>query len=87
MGRVTYNWKERYLAEMNISYTGSEKFARGQRFGLFPSYSLGWRASEEPFIKKHVGDVLTNLNLDIHTEKSVVMQLLHVGITSNYLIL
>ena len=61
VGRVTYNWKERYLAEMNISYTGSEKFARGQRFGLFPSYSLGWRASEEPFIKKHVGDVLTNL--------------------------
>ena len=61
VGRVTYNWKERYLAEMNISYTGSEKFARGQRFGLFPSYSLGWRVSEEPFIKKHVGDVLTNL--------------------------
>lgn len=61
VGRVTYNWKERYLAEMNISYTGSEKFARGQRFGCFPSYSLGWRASEESFIKKHIGDVLTNL--------------------------
>ena len=54
VGRVTYNWKERYLTEMNISYTGSEKFA------LFPSFSLGWRLSEEPFIKKSIGKVLTN---------------------------
>lgn len=60
VGRVTYNWKERYLTEMNISYTGSEKFARGQRFGLFPSFSVGWRLSEEPFIKKSIGKVLTN---------------------------
>ena len=50
VGRATYNWRERYLAEMNISYTGSEKFARGHRFGLFPSFSLGWRLSEESFI-------------------------------------
>ena len=60
VGRVTDNWKERYLTEMNISYTGSEKFARGERFGLFPSFSLGWRLSEEPFIKKSIGKVLTN---------------------------
>ena len=60
VGRVTYNWKERYLTEMNISYTGSEKFARGERFGLFPSFSLGWRLSEEQFIKKSIGKVLTN---------------------------
>lgn len=60
VGRVTYNWKERYLTEMNISYTGSEKFARGERFGLFLSFSLGWRLSEEPFIKKSIGKVLTN---------------------------
>ena len=60
VGRVTYNWKERYLTEMNISYTGSEKFARGERVGLFPSFSLGWRLSEEPFIKKSIGKVLTN---------------------------
>lgn len=62
VGRATYNWKERYLGEVNISYTGSEKFARGQRFGLFPSFSLGWRLSEEPFIKKSgISKVLTNL--------------------------
>lgn len=63
VGRATYNWRERYLAEMNISYTGSEKFARGHRFGLFPSFSLGWRLSEESFIKKHLGDVLTNAKI------------------------
>lgn len=62
VGRATYNWKERYLGEVNISYTGSEKFARGQRFGLFPSFSLGWRLSEEPFIKKSsISKILTNL--------------------------
>ena len=64
VGRVTYNWKERYLGEVNVSYTGSEKFARGHRFGLFPSFSLGWRLSEEPFIKKSsLSKVLTNLKL------------------------
>lgn len=63
VGRVTYNWRERYLAEVNISYTGSEKFARGERFGLFPSFSAGWRLSEEPFIKNDIGDVLTNAKI------------------------
>ena len=37
VGRVTYNFKERYLAEFNGAYTGSEKFAPGRRFGFFPS--------------------------------------------------
>ena len=64
VGRVTYNWKERYLAEFNISYTGSEKFARGHRFGLFPSYSVGWRVTEEPWIKESsVSKVLNNLKI------------------------
>lgn len=34
VGRVTYNWKERYLMEVNAAYTGSEKFAPGKRFGF-----------------------------------------------------
>ncbi|MCK9506936.1 MAG: TonB-dependent receptor [Pigmentiphaga sp.] len=61
--RVTYNWKERYLAEFNGAYTGSQKFARGQRFQFFPSYSVGWRISEEPFIKSFAAQTLTNLKL------------------------
>lgn len=60
VGRVTYNWKQRYMAEANISYTGSEKFARGMRFGLFPSLSIGWRFSEEPWIKNIMGDFLSD---------------------------
>lgn len=63
VGRVTYNWKERYLAEVNAAYTGSEKFAPGKRFGFFPSFSIGWRLSEEPFMKKIQEKWLTNLKL------------------------
>lgn len=51
VGRITYNWKEIYLLELNGAYTGSEKFAPGKRFGFFPSFSLGWRMSEEPWMK------------------------------------
>ena len=63
VGRITYNWKERYLSEVNMAYTGSEKFAPGKRFGFFPSFSIGWRVSEEPFIKKLMGKTLTNLKI------------------------
>lgn len=63
VGRVTYNYKGRYLAEFNGAYTGSEKFAPGKRFGFFPSASVGWRISEEPWIKNWAKDVLTNLKI------------------------
>lgn len=61
--RLTYNWKERYLTEFNGSYTGSPKFARGKRYQFFPSYSLGWRISEEPWIKQVTEKFLDNLRL------------------------
>lgn len=51
VGRVTYNYKTRYLADVNVGYNGSENFAKGYRYGLFPSFSLGWIASEENFWK------------------------------------
>lgn len=63
VGRVTYNYMERYLAEFNISYTGSENFAPSNRFGLFPSMSVGWRISEEPFVKRITKGKLDNLKL------------------------
>lgn len=50
-GRVTYNYAGRYLVEGNFGYNGSENFARGHRFGFFPSVSLGWFVSEESFFK------------------------------------
>lgn len=49
VGRVTYDWKSRYLAEFNIGYNGSENFAPDKRFGIFPAGSFGWVASEEKF--------------------------------------
>ncbi|MDR1454147.1 MAG: TonB-dependent receptor [Tannerella sp.] len=51
VGRVTYDWKSRYLAEFNVGYNGSENFAPERRFGFFPAGSLGWIASEEAFWK------------------------------------
>lgn len=52
VGRVTYDYKSRYLAEFNIGYNGSENFAPDQRFGTFPAFSLGYILSEEKFMKK-----------------------------------
>jgi len=49
VGRATYNYKERYLAEFNMGYNGTEQFAEGKRFGFFPAYSLGWVISKESF--------------------------------------
>ena len=63
VGRVTYNWKERYLMEVNAAYTGSEKFAPGKRFGFFPSFSVGWRITEEPFMKNIKKNWLNNLKI------------------------
>jgi TonB-linked SusC/RagA family outer membrane protein len=49
--RATYNFKETYLAEVNMAYNGSENFPESNRFGFFPSVSLGWVISNEPFLK------------------------------------
>ena len=48
-GRVTYNYKERYLFETNVRYDGSSRFPKENRYGAFPSLSAGWRVSEENF--------------------------------------
>ena len=49
--RTTYNWAERYFAEINGAYNGSEKFGSNNRFDFFPSFSAGWMITEEPFMK------------------------------------
>lgn len=50
-GRLNYNFKEKYLFEINLRYDGSSRFATGHKYGWFPSFSTGWRISEEDFIK------------------------------------
>ncbi|WEK38328.1 MAG: TonB-dependent receptor [Candidatus Pseudobacter hemicellulosilyticus] len=51
VGRATYNFEERYLAEANMAYNGTEQFAPGSRFGFFPAFSAGWIISNESFFK------------------------------------
>nr|WP_321453359.1 TonB-dependent receptor [uncultured Carboxylicivirga sp.] len=51
VGRVTYDFKTRYMAEFNVGYNGSENFAPGRRYGFFPAGSVGWVATEEPFME------------------------------------
>ena len=50
-GRAGYDWKGRYLAELNMRWDASSRFRSDKRSALFPSVSLGWRASEEPFFQ------------------------------------
>jgi len=50
-GRVTYSYNDRYFAEYNFGYNGSENFAPARRFGFFPSYGLGWVVSNESFFE------------------------------------
>ena len=48
-GRFSYTYDSRYVAELNFGYNGSENFAKGKRFGFFPSVAAGWVVSNEPF--------------------------------------
>lgn len=58
--RLNYSYADRYLLEVNGRYDGSSKFPQDHKWGFFPSVSVGWRASEEPFWKidkKYISDV------------------------------
>lgn len=50
--RVGYNYKEKYLFEANGRYDGTSKFAEGNRWGFFPSFSAGWNVAREDFWEK-----------------------------------
>lgn len=57
--RVGYNYKEKYLFEANGRYDGTSKFAEGNRWGFFPSFSAGWNVAREDFWEKWSGKVNT----------------------------
>lgn len=57
-GRIMYSWSDRYLLQGNIRSDGSSRFAKGHRWGTFPSASAGWIISEEPWFKKNLVDFL-----------------------------
>lgn len=60
LGRVSYNFNERYYGEVSFRYDSSSKFAKKSRWGFFPSVSLGYRISEEAFMDQYrdnIGDL------------------------------
>ncbi|PWG82255.1 SusC/RagA family TonB-linked outer membrane protein [Pararcticibacter amylolyticus] len=64
MGRVNYDYANKYLLELSGRYDGSWKFPPNDRWGFFPSASVGWRISEEKFWKDHkIKDVISDLKL------------------------
>jgi TonB-linked SusC/RagA family outer membrane protein len=62
LGRFNYDYAGKYLVELMGRYDGTYVYAAGHRWGFFPSYSVGWRISEEPFIKNNV-NWINNLKL------------------------
>ena len=60
-GRFTYGYLDTYFTEFNFGYNGSERFAKRERWGFFPSVALGWVASNEDFLKNN--NVINNLKL------------------------
>ena len=59
--RANYGYKNRYLLTATVRWDGSSKFAKGNRWGCFPSVALAWRITEEPWMKKY--ENISNLKL------------------------
>lgn len=59
-GRLTYNYASRYIAQVNFRADGSSKFGANNKYGLFPSFSVGWVLSEEDFMQH---SIFSNLKL------------------------
>ena len=60
-GRANYSFDDKYLFQANLRYDGSSRFGPGKRWGVFPSFSAGWRISNESFMKDN--NVISNLRL------------------------
>ena len=63
LGRVNYNYDNRYLATVSVRTDGSSKFALGNRWGTFPSFSLGWRIDQEEFFENWDQNVWNGVKL------------------------
>lgn len=61
LGRINYSYMGKYLVSASMRADGSSKFADGYKWGVFPSGSIGWRISEEGFLKNH--ETITNLKI------------------------
>jgi len=64
-GRATYSYDERYFAEFNFGYNGSERFAKKERFGFFPSVGGAWFVSKEDFWEGNIKNYINKLKLKV----------------------
>ena len=53
LGRITYNWANRYISEFDFRYDGTSKFANAHRWSFFPSISAAWLVTDEPFLSTY----------------------------------
>lgn len=63
LGRLHYEYDNRYLLTASIRRDGSSKFSKDNRWGNFPSFALGWRINNEPFFKNLNADWVSSLKL------------------------
>ncbi|MEJ7739351.1 MAG: TonB-dependent receptor [Chitinophagaceae bacterium] len=63
IGRFNYDYKQKYLLELLGRYDGSHLYSPGNRWGLFPGISAGWRLSEEKFFNDIFGEIISNVKL------------------------
>ena len=61
-GRLNYDYKERYLLEVNLRYDGTSRFAKDKRWNLFPSFSAGWNVAREAFMES-TGNIINTLKI------------------------
>lgn len=91
-GRINYSYKDKYLLEVSSRYDGTSRFKQGQRWGFFPSASIGWRISEESFfepLKSCVDNLKLRLSYGSLGNQSVssyypYLRLVKMGTLNNY---
>lgn len=92
LGRLNYNFADRYLLSATIRRDGSSRFGRNNRYGIFPSISAGWRVSSEPFFDiPFINDLkirgswgrLGNQNIDDYATAAVVNTYAHYNFNDN----
>ena len=62
-GRLNYNYDNRYLIEANLRYDGTSRFTGDNQYGTFPSFSAGWRISNEAFWSDELRNIVSDLKL------------------------
>lgn len=62
-GQINYNYKNRYMLDLNTAYNGTDRFGKDNRFGWFPAVAVGWNIGEEPFFQEKFGNKVDMLKI------------------------